>query len=58
MEDDLKPIALYIVLRYIWKTITSSLKKRLLVIDEAWWLMKDENGASFLFGTVKRARKY
>ena len=58
MEDDLKPIALYIVLRYIWKTITSSLKKRMLVIDEAWWLMKDENGASFLFGTVKRARKY
>ncbi|MFA7385510.1 MAG: DUF87 domain-containing protein [Candidatus Paceibacterota bacterium] len=58
MEDELKPIALYIVLRYIWKTITSSLKKRLLIIDEAWWLMKDDNGASFLFGTVKRARKY
>lgn len=58
MEDDLKPIALYIILKYIWKTVTSSLKKRLLVIDEAWWLMKEENGASFLFGTVKRARKY
>ncbi len=58
MEDELKPIALYILLRFIWKTVTSSLKKRLLVIDEAWWLMKDDNGASFLFGTVKRARKY
>ncbi len=58
MEDELKPIALYIILRYIWRAVTKSLKKRLLVIDEAWWLMKDENGASFLYGTVKRARKY
>jgi len=58
MEDELRPMALYIMLRYVWKTITSSLKKRLLVIDEAWWLMKNEDGASFLFGTVKRARKY
>jgi len=58
MEEELRPMALYIVLRYIWKTITSSLKKRLLIIDEAWILMKKEDGASFLFGTVKRARKY
>ena len=58
MEDELRPMALFIILRYIWKTITSELKKRLLIIDEAWWLMKNEDGASFLFGTVKRARKY
>jgi len=58
MEDELRPMALFIILRYIWKTITSEMKKRLLVIDEAWWLMKTEDGASFLFGTVKRARKY
>jgi len=58
MEDELRPMALFIILRYIWKTITLSLKKRMLVIDEAWWLMKNEDGASFLFGTVKRARKY
>ena len=58
MEDELRPMALFVVLRYIWKTITASLKKRMLVIDEAWLLMKNEEGASFLFGTVKRARKY
>lgn len=58
MEDELRPMALFMILRYIWKTITSKLKKRLLIIDEAWWLMKNEDSASFLFGTVKRARKY
>jgi len=58
MEEELRPMALFMVLRYIWKTITSQLKKRILVVDEAWWLMKNDDGASFLFGTVKRARKY
>lgn len=58
MEEELRPMAMYIILRYIWKTIRSQLKKRILVIDEAWWLMQNEDGASFLYGTVKRARKY
>jgi type IV secretory pathway VirB4 component len=58
MEDELRPMALFIALRYIWKTITSKMKKRILIVDESWWLMKSEDGASFLFGTVKRCRKY
>ena len=58
MEDELRPMALFMILRYVWKTIASKMKKRILIIDEAWWLMKNEDGASFLFGTVKRARKY
>ncbi len=58
MEDELRPMAMYIVLRFIWKTVTSELKKRLLIVDEAWWLVNNAEGASFLFGTVKRARKY
>ena len=58
MEDELKPIALFMILKYIWKSVASKLKKRILVIDEAWWIMNNEDGASFLFGTVKRARKY
>ncbi len=58
MEDSLRPIALYIVMRYIWNMVRSQLKKRILVIDEAWWLMQSEDGASFLFGLVKRGRKY
>jgi len=58
MEESLRPIALYIIMRYVWNIIRTSLKKRILVIDEAWWLMQSEDGASFLFGMVKRARKY
>ncbi len=58
MEEELRQIAMYIILRHIWKTITSVLKKRILVVDEAWWLMQTEDGASFLYGTAKRARKY
>jgi conjugal transfer ATP-binding protein TraC len=58
LEDEMRPIAMFIIMRYIWKVVTSSLKKRLFVIDEAWLMMQNEDGASFLFGLVKRARKY
>ena len=58
MEDELRPMAMFIIMRYIWNTARATLKKRLLVIDEAWWMMKTEDGASFLFGICKRARKY
>ncbi len=58
MEDELKPIAMYIVTHYIWNVIRKKLKKRLLVIDEAWWMMKSEDTASFLLSLAKRGRKY
>lgn len=58
MEDELKPVAMYIVTRFIWNAIRRELKKRLLVIDEAWWMMQSEDTASFLLGLVKRGRKY
>lgn len=58
MEDELRPIAMFIIMRYIWNKVRSELKKRILLIDEAWWLMQSEDGASFLFGVCKRARKY
>lgn len=58
MEDELRPMAMFIIMRYIWNTTRAELKKRILVIDEAWWMMKTEDGASFLFGICKRARKY
>ncbi|MFZ2522012.1 MAG: LAGLIDADG family homing endonuclease [Minisyncoccia bacterium] len=58
MEDELKPIAMYIVMHYIWNMIRKKLKKRLLVIDEAWWMMKSEDTASFLLSLAKRGRKY
>jgi type IV secretory pathway VirB4 component len=58
MEDELKPIAMYIVTHYIWNAIRKKLKKRLLVIDEAWWMMKSPDTASFLLSLAKRGRKY
>ena len=58
MEDELRPVAMYIIINYIWSAVRATLKKRLLVVDEAWWIMKNEDGASFLFGIAKRARKY
>lgn len=58
MEEELRPVAMYMVLHYIWNLVRSELKKRLLVVDEAWWLMRYEDGASFLYGIAKRARKY
>ena len=58
MEDELKPIAMYIIMHYIWNAVRKNLKKRLLVIDEAWWMMKSEDTASFLYSIAKRGRKY
>lgn len=58
MEDELKTIAMYIVTNYIWGQIRRRITKRLMVIDEAWWMMKSEDTASFLFMLAKRGRKY
>jgi len=58
MEEELRPLATFIIMRYIWNAVRSNLKKRVLVVDEAWWIMQSEDGASFLYGLVKRARKY
>ncbi len=58
MEDELKPIAMYIILHHIWTAVRRELKKRLLVIDEAWWMMKSEDTASFILSLAKRGRKY
>ncbi len=58
LEDTLRPIAIYITLNYIWNVVRSSLKRRILVIDEAWWMMQHDDSARFLFGLAKRARKY
>ncbi|HEY4483865.1 MAG TPA: DUF87 domain-containing protein [Candidatus Paceibacterota bacterium] len=58
MEDELKPVAMYIVMHHIWNTVRRNLKKRLLIVDEAWWMMKAKDTASFLYSLVKRGRKY
>ncbi|MEO6536430.1 MAG: DUF87 domain-containing protein [Candidatus Paceibacterota bacterium] len=58
MEDELKPVAMYIVTHFIWNAVRAELKKRLLIIDEAWWMMKSDDTASFLYSLAKRGRKY
>ena len=56
MEDELKPVAMYIVTHFIWNAIRKNLKKRLLVVDEAWWMMKSEDTASFLYFISKKGK--
>ncbi|HLD86196.1 MAG TPA: DUF87 domain-containing protein [Patescibacteria group bacterium] len=58
LEDELRPIAIYTIVNYIWNVVRSELKKRILAIDEAWWLMQQEDSAKFIFALVKRCRKY
>lgn len=58
LEDELRPVAMYIVLNYIWNRTKSDQKRRMLIIDEAWQLMKYEDSANFMFSLAKRARKY
>ncbi len=58
LEETLRPIAMYITLNHIWNLVRSELKKRILVLDEAWIMMQHEDSARFVFGIAKRARKY
>lgn len=58
LEDELRPVAMYIVLSHIWNITRTDKKKRMLIVDEAWQLMKYEDSANFLFSLAKRARKY
>ncbi len=58
LEDELRPLAIYNLVNYIWNVVRSQSKKRLLIIDEAWWLMQQEDSAKFIYALVKRCRKY
>ena len=58
LSEDLRPIAMFMMLDYIWTRIKRDRRKRLLVIDEAWWLMQHPDAAKFVHSIAKRARKY
>lgn len=58
LEDELRPVAMFIVLNYIWNKTKSDQKRRIMIVDEAWQLMKYEDSANFMFSLAKRARKY
>lgn len=58
LEDELRPMAIYNIINYVWNLVRTEMKKRILVIDEAWWLMQYEDSAKFMYALVKRCRKY
>lgn len=58
LEDELRPMAIYTIINYIWNEVRSQVRKRILVIDEAWWMMQQEDSAKFIYALVKRCRKY
>src|SRR3989338_5228392 len=58
LEDELRPIAIYLILDFIWTRIKNDIRKRLLIVDEAWYMMKYPDSASFMYSIAKRARKY
>jgi len=58
LEDELRPMAIYTIVNYIWNDVRSRVRKRILVIDEAWWMMQQEDSAKFIYALVKRCRKY
>ncbi|QQR60953.1 ATP-binding protein [Candidatus Uhrbacteria bacterium] len=58
LEDELRSMSIYTIINYIWNVVRSERKKRILIIDEAWWLMQSEDSAKFIFALVKRCRKY
>ncbi len=58
LEEALRPVAIYTILNYIWNNVRQERERRLMVVDEAWWMMQYEDSARFLYGLAKRARKY
>ena len=58
LEEELRPVAMHIILDFVWTKVKRSLKKRVLVLDECWYMMKYEDSASFVYSIAKRARKY
>jgi len=58
LEEELRPVAMYIILNFVWNLVRSRLKKRVMVVDEAWWMLKNEDSGAFLYRLAKRSRKY
>lgn len=58
MEEALRPVAMHIILDFVWTKVKKTLKKRILIFDEGWYMMKYPDSASFVYSIAKRARKY
>lgn len=58
LQDDLRPIAMYMILDFIWTRVREDIRPRILIVDEAWTMMQYEDSAKFIYGIAKRGRKY
>jgi conjugal transfer ATP-binding protein TraC len=58
LEEQLRPIGMYMILNFIWTRIRNDLRRRMMIVDEAWWMMQHEDSAKFLTSLARRARKY
>ena len=58
LEEELRPVAMHIILDFVWTKVKKTLKKRILILDEGWYMMKYQDSASFVYSIAKRARKY
>lgn len=58
LEEELRPVAMHVILDFVWTRVKKTLKKRILILDEGWYMMKYEDSASFVYSIAKRARKY
>lgn len=58
LQEELKPLSMYLMLDFIWTIIRKDKKKRLLIVDEAWYMMQRDDSARFMYSIAKRARKY
>lgn len=58
LEEQLRPIGMFLILSFIWNQARFQMRKRMVVVDEAWILMRYKDSSDFLYALAKRARKY
>ncbi|HRI06110.1 MAG TPA: ATP-binding protein [Candidatus Dojkabacteria bacterium] len=58
LQEELRPMAMYLMLDYIWTRVRKDRKRRIMIVDEAWYMMQNPDSAKFMYSIAKRARKY
>lgn len=60
LPEELKTCGVLLTLDAIWRQVTgpADRRRRLVVVDEGWLLMRQPEGAQFLFRMAKAARKH
>lgn len=58
MPKQVKPVVMYLVLDFVYLRMKKSLRRKVLVIDEAWAMLQTAEESSYVFEIVKTCRKY